>query len=61
MKEKAVSAAEEEVSDQAVQERCTKQLAQTAARKPKYHSYHLATDLFTAENATRNINQKDIK
>ena len=49
------------VSDQAVQEKCTRQLALTANRKPKYLLYHPATDLYIAGNATRNINHRDIK
>jgi hypothetical protein len=56
----AASAVEEAVSDQAVLERCTKQLAQTAVRKLKYLSSHPVIDRYTAENATRNINQRDI-
>ena len=48
------------VSDQAVQERCIRQLVQTAIRKPKYLSSHPVIDRYTAENATRNINQRDI-
>jgi hypothetical protein len=56
--EAAVAAA---VSDQAVQEKCTRQLALTANRKPKYLLYHPATDLYIAGNATRNINHRDIR
>jgi len=49
-------------SDQAaVQEKCTKQHARIASRKQKYHSYHLAIDQSIAENATRNINHRDIR
>ncbi len=44
-----------------VQERCTKQLVQIVIRKLKYPSNHPATDRYTAENATRIIDQRDIK
>ena len=59
----AASEAEEaaEVSDQAVQEKCTKQLALTANRRPKYLLYHPVTDLYIAGNATRNTNHRDIR
>jgi hypothetical protein len=60
MTEEAVSAAAEEGSA-ADQEKCTKQLVQTANRKQKYLLYHLVTDLFIAENATQSTNQRDIK
>jgi len=59
-----VAASEAEVaavSDQAVQEKCTRQLALTANRKPKYLSSHPATDLYIAGIATRNINRRDIE
>jgi hypothetical protein len=56
-----VEAAEAVVSDQQVQERCTKQLALTANRKPKYLSYQPATGLYTAGNATRSTDQPDIR
>lgn len=59
--EVAASAVAETTSDPAVRERCTKQSAQTAAMKLKCRLYHQATDLFTAENATRIINLKDIR
>ncbi|OPY15909.1 MAG: hypothetical protein A4E23_01911 [Methanomethylovorans sp. PtaU1.Bin073] len=48
-------------SDQVVQEKCTKQLAQTVSRKLKYLSYHPVTGQYTAENATRSIDQLDIR
>jgi hypothetical protein len=54
-------AAEAVVSDQQVQERCTKQPAPTVNRKPKYLSYQPATGLYTAENATRSTDQPDIR
>lgn len=57
----AEEAAAEAVSDQAVREICIKQPAQTAAKRQKYLSFLPVTDLYTAGNATRNINQKDIK
>jgi len=54
-------AAEAAVSGQAVQEKCTKRSAQTATRKQRYHSFHPATGLYTAGNATRTTDlQKDI-
>jgi len=56
--EEAASEAEEaEVS--ADQERCTRQPVLTAVRKLKYLSSHPVTDRYIAENATRNINQRD--
>ncbi len=48
-------------SDQAVREKCTKQLVQIVNRKQKYLSYHPVTGQFTAENATRSIDQPDIR
>jgi hypothetical protein len=48
-------------SDQADQEKCIKQHAQIAVRKQKCHLCHPAIDQSIAENATRNINQRDIK
>ena len=56
-------ASEEEgaVSDQAVQEKCIKQLVPTADRKPKYLSSHPVTDRYIAGNATRNTDQRDIR
>lgn len=54
-----VEAAVAAVSDQAVQEKCTKQHALTANRKPKYLSSHPATDLYTAGNASRSTDQQD--
>jgi hypothetical protein len=57
----AVEAVEAVVSGQQVQERCTKQLAPTANRKPRYLSYQPATGLYTAENATRSTDQQDIR
>lgn len=65
MKEEAAAAAsvveEEEaaVSGQAVQERCTKLLVLTAARKLKYPSFPLPTVPYIARNVTRSINQRD--
>jgi len=64
MTEEAVSAAAEAVAAEdsaADQEKCTKQHAQIANRKQKYLLYHLATDLYIAENATQSTNQQDIK
>ena len=49
------------VSDQAVQEKCTRQPVQTAVRKLKYLSSHPETDLYIAGIATRNINHRDIE
>jgi hypothetical protein len=48
-------------SDQVVQEKCIKQLAQTVSRKLKYLSCHPVTGQYTAENATRSIDQLDIR
>jgi len=64
MIEEAVSAAAEAVAAEvsaADQEKCTKQLVLIANRKQKYPLYHLATDLYIAENATPSTNQQDIK
>jgi hypothetical protein len=64
MTEEAVSAAAEAVAAEVLaadQEKCTKQHAQIANRKQKYPLYHLVTDLFIAENATQNTNQRDIR
>jgi len=64
MIEEAVSAAAEAAAagdSAADQEKCTKQLVQIANRKQKYLLYHLATDLYIAENATPSTNQQDIK
>ncbi len=62
MIEEAVHAAgEAEASDPADQEKCIKQHVQTANRKLKYPLCHRATDRYIAENATRNISQRDIK
>ena len=47
-------------SDQAVQEKCIKQHARTVNRRQKYHLCHPAIDQSIAENATRNINHRDI-
>jgi hypothetical protein len=58
--EAEVAAAEAEASA-ADQEKCTKQLVLIVNKKQKYLSYHLATDLFIAENATPSTNQRDIK
>jgi len=44
-----------------LQGRCTKQRVLIANRKLKYLSSHLATDLFTARNATRTTDQRDSK
>lgn len=60
--EVAVQEAEAVASDQAVQGKCTKQPALTADRKPKCHSCHPVTDLYTAGNATRSTDhQRDTK
>jgi len=48
-------------SDQPVQERCTRQLAQTANRKQKYLLPQLQTDLYIAGTATRSTDQQDIR
>ena len=64
MTEEAVSAAAEAAvaeASAADQEKCTKRLVLTANRKQKYLLYHLATDLYIAENATPSTNQQDIK
>ncbi len=61
MKEEAATAKEEVALDQEVRERCIKQLVQTVVRKLKYHSSHPAIDRYTARNATRNINQRNIR
>ena len=66
MTEEAVSAAAEAVAaaaevSAADREKCIKQLVQIANRKQRYLLYHLATDLFIAENATPSISQRDIK
>jgi hypothetical protein len=54
-------ASAEEVAVSEDRERCTRQPAQTVVRKLKYLSSHPAIDRCTAGNATRNINQRDIK
>lgn len=54
-----VEAAAVAVSDQAAQEKCTKQHAQTANRRLKYLSSHPATDLYIAGNASRSTDQQD--
>jgi hypothetical protein len=57
-----VAVAEEETSDRtAAQERCTRQPAQTADRRQKYHLSQQRTDLFTAGNASRSTDLRDIK
>jgi len=63
MTEEAARAAEAaaEVSDPVDQEKCIKQLALTANRKPKYPLCHQAIDLFIAGNATQSTNQRDFK
>lgn len=43
------------------QEKCIKLHVQTAARKLRYHLFPQATDLCIAGNATKVINQRDIK
>lgn len=61
----AVSVAEEAAVtvvvalDQAVHERCIKQLVQTVSRKLKCLLNLVVTDLCTAENASKNINLQD--
>ncbi len=59
MKEEAASVVEEAVLEG--QEKCTKQLVQTAVRRPKYPLCRQATDQYTARNAIRNINRRDIE
>ena len=54
------AAAEEAVSDQAVHERCIKQLVQIVMKKLKFLLCPVVTDLCTARNATKNINPRDI-
>jgi len=64
MTEEAVSAAAEAVAAEdsaADQEKCTKQHVRIANRKQKYLLYHLVIDLYIAENATQNTNQRDIR
>jgi len=48
-------------SDQVVREKCTKQLVQIVNRKLKYLSCHPVTGQYTVENATRSIDQPDIR
>ncbi len=48
------------VSEIAVHERCIKQLAQTVVKKLKFLLYPVKIDRCTAENATKNINPRDI-
>jgi hypothetical protein len=60
VQETEIVAVEEEVtSGQAVQEKCTKQHALTVDRRQKFHSSQQKTDQFTAENASRNTDQRD--
>ncbi len=60
--EVAVQEAEAVDSGQAVRGKCTKQPALTVDRKPKCHSCHPVTDLYTAGNATRSTDhQRDTK
>ncbi len=58
MKEEAASAEAETSEDQ---EKCIKQHVQIAVRKLKYLLYPQAIDLSIAGNATKAINQRDIK
>lgn len=58
--EEAAAVAVVAVLDQAVHEICIKQNVQTVVRKLKYLSNQIQKDQCTAENATLNINQKDI-
>ena len=44
------------VSDRVVQERCTRQSAQTVARKRRFLFYRIPTDPYIAGNVTRAIN-----
>ena len=44
----------------AAPEKCTKQPAQTVARKLKYHSYHPEIGLYIAEIVSRSTSHKDI-
>jgi hypothetical protein len=55
-----IEEAEEAVLDQAVQERCIKQLVQTVKKKLKFLLCPVVTDLCTAKNVTKNINPRDI-
>jgi hypothetical protein len=48
-------------SDQPVQERCIRQLAQTVSKKLKYLLPQLQTDLYIAGTATRSTDQQDIR
>jgi hypothetical protein len=59
--EAAAVAAEVEVSGQADPERCTRQPAQTAARKRKCLLYLQATGPYTAESASRSTDLRDIR
>ena len=54
------AAAEEAVSDQAVHERCIKQLVQTVVKKLKYLSYPARIGRCTAESASKSTDQNDI-
>lgn len=55
----AVTVAAAVALDQAVHERCIKQLVQTVSRKLKYLLNLVVTDLCTAENVSKNINLQD--
>lgn len=57
--EAAVTVAAAVALDQAVHERCIKQLVQTVSRKLKYLLNLVVTDLCTAENVSKNINLQD--
>ena len=59
MIEEAAHAVAAEASDQADQEKCTRQRVLSAIKKQRYLSYHQATDPYIAGTATRNISQRD--
>ena len=55
----AEAAASEAVEAASVQERCTRQYVQTAARSAKCHSSQLKENLYTAGTATRSTKSSD--
>ncbi len=61
MKEEAASVDEGADLGKMNRERCIKRLVRTVVKKQKYPSSHLRIDRYTARNATRNTNQRDIK
>ena len=58
--EEAAVAAAVAAIDLAAPEKCTKQPAQTVARKLKCHSYHPEIGLYIAEIVSRSTSHKDI-